>query len=432
METKLGFIAQRAAKEPKVRFNNLMHLVNEEALLANFRMLDRNKAAGVDGVSWQEYNLKAQENIGKLAQQMRDMAYKPQAVKRVYIPKGNGGVRPLGLPAIEDKIVQRTMAGVLTAIYEQDFKDCSYGFRPRRNCHQALKQIGKLINDRPTHHVIEADIKGFFDNISHEKLVTLLKMRVSDTRFLRYIARFIKSGYMEGNILTEAKIGTPQGGNISPVLANIFLHYVLDAWFTREIKPRLKGQSHLVRYCDDFVILVQYKQEAQWILGQMRERFKEFELELNREKTRVVSFGYFERENAKKQNRKPNTFDFLGFTHYCAQTRKGAFKVGRKTSASRFARSSHAIGMWLKAVRNACTLIELWKMLCAKLKGYYQYYGVSENLRSVEAFYRATVKLVYKWTNRRSQKQSFNWEQFNEYLRRYPLPQPRIVHSFYA
>ena len=432
MGTKLGCITQRAAREPKVQFNNLMHLVNEETLLANFRMLDRNKAAGVDGVSWQEYNRKAQENVGKLAQQMRDMAYKPQAVKRVYIPKGNGGVRPLGLPAIEDKIVQRTMAEILTAIYEQDFKDCSYGFRPRRNCHQALRQIGKLINDRPSHHVIEADIKGFFDNISHEKLVTLLKMRVADTRFLRYIARFIKSGYREGNILTEAKTGTPQGGNLSPVLANIFLHYVLDVWFAQEIKPRLKGQSHLIRYCDDFVILVQYKQEAQWILERMRERFKEFALELSREKTRVVSFGYFERENAKKQNRKPNTFDFLGFTHYCTQTRKGAFKVGRKTSTNRRTRSSHAIGVWLKAVRNVLTLTELWKMLCVKLKGHYQYYGVSDNLQSMVAFYRATVKLVYKWINRRSQKQSFNWGQFNEYLRRYPLPRPYIVHSFYA
>jgi len=432
MGTKLGFIAQRAAREPKTRFNNLMHHINKDSLKAYFYKLGRNRAEGVDGISWQEYSKNIDSNIKGLLGRMKNMAYRPQPVKRVYIPKAKNESRPLGLPATEDKIVQKTLAGIMEAIYEQDFHDCSYGFRPKRRCHQALKQVSKLINDRPINHVIEADIKGFFDNISHQKLLDLLKMRIADEKFLRYIVRFIKSGYIEGETLKKAKRGTPQGGNISPMLANIFLHYVLDDWFEKEIKPCLRGQSYLVRYCDDFVILVQYKAEAEQTLQRLRERLKAHELELSEEKTRVLSFGYFERENAKKQQRKPNTFDFLGFTHYCSQTRRKAFKVGRKTSAQRFSRSCRAMGIWLKTERNRLKLKELWKELAIKLKGHYQYYGISDNLRSITQFHRATLRLAYIWFNRRSQKKSFSWQEFTEYLKCYPLPKPRIVYSFYA
>ena len=431
METRLDFIAQRAAKEPKEKFTNLMHHISKGSLRANFYKLGRNRAVGVDGVSWQEYNKEVDSNIEELFGRMKRMGYRPQAVRRVYIPKDKGKSRPLGLPAIEDKIVQKTMVEIMEAIYEQDFHECSYGFRPNKSCHQALKCVSKLINDRPINHVIEADIKGFFDNVPHEKLMELVKIRIADKTFLRYIVRFLKSGYIESAVLQQTKKGTPQGGNISPMLANIFLHYVLDEWFQKQVKPHLKGQSHLIRYCDDFVILVQYKAEGRAILNKVRERLKEYGIELNQTKTKMLSFGYWERQNAKKQQRRANTFDFLGFTHYCSQTRKGVFKVGRKTSVERFSRSYRAIGIWLKSMRNVAKLRYLWKALQIKLTGYYQYYGISDNWRSLVKFYQAILRLIYKWINRRSQKRSFNWEQFAKYLKRYPLPKPRIVYSFY-
>ena len=432
MATKLDFISQCAAKESNLKFRSIMHHINKDSLKASFYELGRNRAPGVDGVSWQEYGKQLNTNIEDLLGRMKLMSYRPQAVRRVYISKGKNSKRPLGLPVIEDKMVQKSMAGVMEAIYEQDFYDCSYGFRPKRGCHQALKAVSKLINDRPINHVIEADIKGFFDNLSHKELMELVRVRITDKTFLRYIVRFLKSGYIESEELKETKKGTPQGGNISPMLANIFLHYVLDEWFEKEIKPSLRGQSYLVRYCDDFVILVQYKAEAQEILNKMRRRLKKYELELNKEKTRVLSFGYYEKENARKQQRRLNTFDFLGFTHYWSQTRKGKFKVGRKTSAKRLSRMCRTIGIWLKLIRNKVKLRKLWKVLQAKLRGHYQYYGVSDNWQSIMMFYRAVLRLVYKWINRRSQKQSFNWEQFTQYLKRYPLPKPCIVHSFYT
>ena len=431
MATKLDFISQRAVRYPMMEFDNIMHHMNGGALKAGFYGLGRNRAVGVDGVSWQEYEEQLDDNIEDVLGRMKRMGYRPKAVRRVYIPKENGDKRPLGILTMEDKMVQKAMVSIMEAIYEQDFHDCSYGFRPKRNCHQAVKAVSKLINDRPINHVIEADVKGFFDNVSHEKLMELIKIRITDKVFLRYIVRFLRSGCMEAGMLKKTRKGTPQGGNISPMLANIFLHYVLDEWFEREVKPGLKGHSHLIRYCDDFVIVAQNKAEADRILSEVRERFREYGMELNQEKTKVMSFGYWEKENARKQQRKPNTFDFLGFTHYCSRTRKGKFKVGRKTSAKRFSRMCHKIGIWLKSVRNMVKLKELWRILQMKLRGHYQYYGVSDNWLSVKMFYRAVLRLVYKWINRRSQKRSFNWEQFTEYLKRYPLPQPRIVHSFY-
>ena len=352
METKLGSIGQRAAREPEMKFNNLIHHINKGSLKANFYRLGRNRAVGADGVSWQEYNKDIDINIEGLLGRMKRMGYRPQAVRRVYIPKDKHTKRPLGIPAIEDKTVQKTMAEIMEAIYEQDFHSSSYGFRPGRNCHQALKRVNDLINFKPINHLIEADIKGFFDNVSHEKLIELIKIRISDEKFLRYLVRFLKAGYIDSGLLEETEQGTPQGGNLSPMLANIFLHYVLDEWFEKEVKPRLKGQCHLVRYCDDFVIFLQYKEEAENAMNQLQGRFREYELELHAKKTRAMSFGRYEQENAKKQQRKANTFDFLGFTHFCTVSRKGKFKVGRRTSAKKFRKSCQAMNQWLRAIRN--------------------------------------------------------------------------------
>ncbi len=430
VETQLSFLSQRAAKEPNKQFHSIMHHVNKEALKANFYKLGRNRAVGVDGVSWREYETNLEKNIEQLFVKMKQMAYRPKAVRRVYIPKGKNGQRPLGIPAIEDKIVQKTMVDILEAIYEQDFYDYSYGFRRQKSCHQALKSVSMLINNNPIHHVIDADIKGFFDNVSHEKLVELLEKRITDKKFLRYVIRFLKSGCMEDGKIHKTNKGTPQGGNISPMLANIFLHYVLDEWFEKEIKPGLRGQSHIVRYCDDFVILVRYKDEAQAIMRKVKERFKEFGLELNEDKTEILSFGFFERENAKKQKRKANTFDFLGLTHYCSETRRGRFKVSRKTSKKRLNESLKSIGKWLKNNRCLLTIRALWEKLIPKIRGHYQYYGVSDNIRSLEKYNYEVTRLIYKWMNRRSQRQSFNWEQFDKYLKCYPLPKPKNYIQF--
>ncbi len=428
---KLHLISQRASREPCIKFNNLMHLVNEGSLEMSFlQWLGRNRAGGIDGVSWEEYGKELNANIKDLLERMRRMGYRPQPTRRVYIPKDKNSRRPLGLPTVEDKMVQKVMSRIMEAIYEQYYLDCSYGFRRRTGCHAALKQVGELINFKPINHVIEADIKGFFDNVPHDKLIELIRKRITDERFLRYIRRFLIAGYKEDDVFYETKKGTPQGGNISPLLANVYLHYVLDEWFEEEIKPHMKGQCYLVRYCDDFVILVQYKAEAEEIMRLMQKRFEEYELELHSEKTGVKSFGRYEKENAKKQQRRMNTFNFLGFTHYCGKSKKGKFKVCRKTASKKFRLACRKMKEWLKEV-SGTKAKDWWKLLVSKLRGHYQYYGVSENFRSMQEFYYRVIWMVFKWMNRRSQKKSFNMAQYNAYLKKFPLPRPRIVHSFY-
>ena len=328
--------------------------------------------------------------------------------------------------------MQKGVAWILEAIYEADFLDCSYGFRPNRSCHQALDAVDKLIMTKPINHVVEADIKGFFDNVPHEWVIKGLQVRIKDPSFLLIIQRFLKAGYMEGGVFVDIEKGTPQGGNLSPMLSNIFLHYVLDLWFEKKIRPQLKGESYLIRFADDFLNLARYQEDARYIEGALRERFKKLSLELHPEKTRVISFGRYERENAERQKRRANTFDFLGFTHYCDKSRKGKFIVGRKTSRKKFRMKCQEMNQWLKAVRNADKVEKWWPILEAKLRGHYEYYGVSGNMRSVNRFYTNTVRLTYKWLNRRSQRKSFNWKGFHQYLERYPLPKPRIVHNMYT
>lgn len=430
METKLGYIAEYAVKHPEAKFTSLMHMVSKETMETEFKHIGRNKAEGIDEVSWQEYARSLEANIEGLLERMKKMEYKPQAARRVYIPKDNGQFRPLGIPAIEDKIVQKCMSRIMGAIYEQDFYECSYGFRPGRSCHQALKVVGELINNEPINHVIEADIKGFFDNVLHSKLMELLRIRINDERFLRYITRFLKAGYVDNGVLVETLRGTPQGGNLSPLLANIFLHYALDEWFEKEVKSLMKGQCCLVRYCDDFVILAQYKTEAEEILSRLKTRLSEYGLELHPDKTSIKSFGRYEEENANRQQRRANTFDFLGITHYCGRSRRGTFKVCRRTSKKRFRKACCMLKEWLKLVIHSDIKL-WWKTLAAKIGGHYQYYGVSENSASINQFRYIVERILYKYLNKRSQKKSFNWEGFKEYLRRFPLPKPYIVHSFY-
>lgn len=425
-------IAGRAQREREVRFNNLAYLLDEEFLKECYNKLERNRAGGIDGVSWQEYGKQLEGNIKRLVERMKAKQYKPQPALRVYIPKDEHSKRPLGLPAVEDKVVQKGIACVLEAIYEQDFLDCSYGFRPGRDCHQALKEINTIFTQEPINHVVEADIKGFFDNVSHKRLMEFLGRRISDPSFLFLIQRFLKAGYVEDGIRYETEDGTPQGGNLSPMLSNIFLHYVLDEWLEKEIKPRMRGVIRLVRYADDFVCMVQYADSAEEVATAMKARFAEYGLELNAEKSRVISFGRYEEENARRQNRKANTFDFLGFTHYCGQSRKGRFLLGRKTSGKKFRKKCGEMNAWLKAVRNVCTVKEWWQVLKAKLTGHYRYYGVSGNFVMIRHHQKRALVLAMKWLNRRSQRKTFSRESYGEYLKQHPLPTPKIAHNFYT
>jgi len=429
---KLALISERAWKEPRYQFTCLAHLLNAGFLKECYNRLGRDRASGIDGVSWKEYGKKLDENLNNLVARMKAKRYKPQPVKRVYIPKNEHEKRPLGLPALEDKIVQKGISRILEAIYEADFLNCSYGFRPARNCHQAINAVDKTIMAKPINHVIEADIKGYFDNVSHDWMMKFLQVRIKDPSFLLLIRRFLKAGYVEAGRIVKTEQGTPQGGNLSPMLSNIFLHYVLDLWFEKKVKLQVRGACYLVRYADDFICMVQYEDDAQHIEQALRERFAKFDLELHPEKTRIISFGRYERENAKRQNRRSNTFDFLGFTHYCDISRRGKFMVGRKTSRKKFRIKCKEMNDWLRRIRNYKKAKEWWPVLQAKLRGHYQYYGVSGNMRSLERFYMLTVRMTLKWLNRRSQRKSFDWEEFEKYLEHYPLLKPRIVHNLYT
>ena len=431
MKTKLDLITKHAAKDKNFKFTSLAHLLNEESLKECFHMLDKRKAAGIDNVTYEEYGQYLNTNIRKLVIKMKEGKYYPQPVKRVYIPKGEGKLRPLGIPALEEKIVQMGVTRILDAIFEPSFLDCSYGFRIGKGCHQALKQIDNIIMTKPVNHIIDADIRSFFDNVEHGWMMRMLEEKIADKNFLRIINRFLKAGVMEEGKLYPTDVGTPQGGIISPTLSNIYLHYVLDLWVEKVIKKETKGFVELVRYCDDFVILVQYKEEAEKILGKLEERFNKFGLDLSKEKTRLIEYGRYARANAEKAGRKPDTFDFLGFTHYCDKSRNGNFKVGRKTKKKKLNAKLKEMNGWLKMVRNLVELKKWWEILKAKIRGHFEYYGVSGNYASIQVFYRRCCELAYKWINRRSQKKSMNWVQFNEYLKQFPLPKPVIRHKLY-
>jgi len=431
MQTKLNLISEIARRDDRCKIDNVAYLLNEANLKECFYMLKQGKAAGIDGIGIEEYEQTLDENLRDLVARMKRQAYHPQPVRRTYIPKANGKLRPLGIPSTEDKIVQMGIARILEAIYEGDFLDFSYGFRPSRNCHQAIERLNTVIMTMPINHVIDADIKGFFDNVDHNWMVKFLGHRISDPNLLRLIARFLKNGYMEEGKFNASDKGTPQGGIVSPILANIYLHYALDLWVERVVKPRCRGTVEIVRYADDFVICVQFKDEAAWILEALKERLGKFSLELAEDKTRIIEFGRYARTNAKKRNEKPATFNFLGFTHYVDISRKGFFKLGRKTDRKKMTAKLKEMKIWLKSVRTI-PIREWWPVLKAKLLGHFRYYGVSGNSRSIGTYHYLTERLVFKWINRRSQKHSMNWSEFSAFLKRYELPKPRIYHNLFT
>jgi len=429
---KLSSISYCAKSDPAFEFLSLSHHLNVEFLKDCYFNLDRNKAVGIDRVSWLEYKEDVDNNLAELVDKLKRKSFKPLPARRVYIPKGNGELRPLGISTIENKIVESAIARILQSIYEADFYDFSYGFRPNKNAHQALKVISDSINFKTVNHIVEADIKGFFDNVDHTMLMDFLKIRIKDTSLIFLINRFLKAGYVDNNSAVSSDLGTPQGSILSPMLANIFLHYVLDKWFNDTVSNHISGYCEIVRYADDYVCLVQFEEDANKILRALHNRFNKYKLQLHPNKTRVFSFGRFEKQNANSKNRKPNTFDFLGFTHYCDKTRKGHFKVGRKTSAKKFRAKAKDLNLWFKHIRNHIQTKDWWKVLSLKLQGHYEYYGISENYLSIFKFYKLAIRLAKKWLDRRSQKRTMSWEYMEKYLGFYPLPKPSIRHSFYT
>jgi RNA-directed DNA polymerase len=433
METELSSLAEKARREKKYRFSNLVYLVNAENLKESFHRLKGDRASGIDGVSLEEYEVNLDANLAHLVAMMKRQAYKPQAVRRTYIPKANGKLRPLGIPTVEDKMVQMCITRILEAIYEADFIGTSYGFRKERSCHRAIAAVSNIITARPVSYVIDADIKGFFDNVNHDWMMECLRQRIADESLLRLIKRFLISGYLEAGVFHDTEKGTPQGGVISPMLANIYLHYVLDLWLTKVVKKQMRGFVEIIRYADDFVICVQYKDEAETILRMLKERLGKFGLELAPDKTRIVEFGRFAEDNTKKRGGgKPGTFSFLGFTHFCTKSRKGRFKVGRMTDRRKLAGKVKEINLWLKSVRNAVRLETWWKMLTSKMLGHYRYFGVSENSRGISNHRHLVKRLAYKWINRCSQRKSMNWLEFESYCQRHGFPSARLYVNLYG
>jgi len=427
VETKLHRIAEKARNEPGFKFTSLYHLLDEELLRECFKRLRKDAAAGIDEMTKELYAANLDANLLNLIDRLHRMAYIPQPVRRKYIPKpGSTKQRPLGIPCFEDKLVQAGLVRILQAVYEEDFIEDSYGFRPARSCHKALIALSDTVEDNPVNYIVEADIKGFFDNVNQEWLLKFLAHRIEDKRIQRMVKRFLKAGVAEDGSVTVSDEGTPQGGVISPLLANIYLHYVLDLWFEKVFRKSCTGYARLIRYADDFVVCFQYKSEAEKFRNALGERLDKFGLEVEPTKTRVLEFGRFAVEHAAKRGTKPETFDFLGLTHYCGRSRNGKrFRMKRVTARKRFAAKLRVFKEWLKKARIMKTK-DLWEIAKAKLRGHYNYYGVTDNLRGIERFGHEVKMLLFKWLNRRGKRHCLNWERFDVMLKRFPLPIPRI------
>ncbi len=413
----IKYFAQR-----NIKVENLIHFVNKETLKEQHLKQQKNKASGIDKITKEEYGINLEERIDNLINRMKKFSYKPLPVRRTYIPKANGKLRPLGIPAYEDKLVQGVMADILNEIYECKFHECSYGFRPNRNCHQAIREINQRIMINKVNYILDCDIKGFFDNVNHEWLMRFLGHDIKDKAFLRYINRFLINGYIEEKSFYKTDKGTPQGGLISPILANVYLHYVLDLFFDRYIKPRLKGEAYLVRYADDFLIMFQYESEAKRVYQLLIKRLKQFGLEMEQEKTRILPFGRF--KGTKE------TFDFLGFMHYNGTTSTGKYTVGHKMSKKKKKLKHQAITKWIKEHR-ARKFIETIQLLNKKLTGLYAYYGINGMLDELYKIYYHTLYALRSSIFRRSQRR-LSIKTFNKILQRVPINKPKIYKDIWC
>ena len=415
MERELGDIRYLSRTHKKLQ--SLMNRVSAESIKAAHRKQESGKATGIDGIAKAEYGEKLNENAADLIERMKKFSYKPLPVRRTYIPKADGKLRPLGIPAYEDRLVQSVMADILSDIYEERFLDYSYGYRPDRSQHDAVKIINDTIMGKKAGYVLEADIKGFFDNVDHEWLMKFLGNDIEDKNFLRYVKRFLIAGIMEDGEYRESEKGTPQGGLISPILANVYLHYVLDLWFDRVLKKECKGEVYYIRFADDFLLIFQYESEAKQALDALRERLRKFGLELSEEKTRIIPFGRY--KGGK------DDFDFLGFTFYNTTTMTGKYRTGIRTSKKKMKVKRQVIKAWLWEQIHK-PIAETMKKLAVKVKGHYNYYGVNGNSKMLYNFWVYVKYVCWKAINRRSQKRSMKTNIF-ERIWTYYIPPPRLT-----
>ena len=393
-----------------------MHYVNRETLIKQHDRQQANKASGIDGITKEEYDKNLSSNIDNLLDRMKKFSYKPKPVRKTYIPKSNGKLRGLGIPCYEDKLVQGAMADVLNEIYENIFLKCSYGFRPRRNCHQAISQINWLIMTKKVNYILDADIKGFFDNIDHDIMMMFLEHEIADKNFLRYIRRFLQAGIFEDYKYYESDKGTPQGGLISPILANVYLHYVLDNWFN-VIKKELKGEVYLIRYADDFVVMFQYEETAKQFYKMLIERMRKFKLELAEDKTRILPFGRFKGTDEE--------FNFLGFTFSNSKTLTGQYRPNIKTNKKKLKQKFEVVKKWMHDNMHG-PIIDVGLSIRKKIIGHYAYYGINGNYSSLVKYYKYVKYTWYYTLRKRGQKNKIKYIDFLRIWNYLEIPKPRI------
>lgn len=423
--TKQERIAMLAKQSPEMCFTSLNHHIDLDWLREAFRQTRKDGAVGIDDQTWAGYEVGLDANLASLLTRAKSGSYFAPPVRRAYIPKGNGETRPIGIPCLEDKVLQRAVVMLLEPIYEQDFLDCSYGFRPKRSQHMAISALWNQISSTGGGWVLEIDIRKFFDTLDKAKLRELIEQRVGDGVIKRLIGKWLNAGVMESGSVTFSESGSPQGGVISPLASNVYLHYVLDQWFETEVKPILRGRASMVRFADDAVLVFTNETDARSVMAALHKRFGKYGLSLHPDKTRITSFC-----RPREHHEEPETFDFLGFTHYWGESHQGRLVLKRKTAKDRQARAIKKISEWCREHRHF-SLPEQHKELSSKLRGHYQYYGVTGNMRCLQNFRSIASRTWRKWLSRRSQRACMPWSKFNLLLKRYSLPKAWLPHSVF-
>ncbi len=426
MATNLKWIGEKARKEPDLVFTSLYHHITDvDNLRACYGSLEANKATGVDGVTKQQYGRDLENNLQDLSERLGRMSYRPGAKRRSYIPKaGSAKGRPLGISNLEDKIVEASVKRSLEPIFDSVFEDSSYAYRPERSQHQCLDALGHTIQQKRINHMVETDIKSFFDQVNHQWMVKFLRHRIGDERVIRLIIRMLKSGIMEDGLVKARERGTPQGSILSPLLSNVYLHYVMDLWFSRRVKPQAKGEAYYVRFADDFVACFEHHEDAQGFRQRLEDRLEGFGLQVAEEKTRIIEFGRFARQSAYKRGAKPEEFTFLGFTHFCGKTRRGYFKLKRRTSRKKLGKALREFTDW--AIRARCVMRkgEMLRAARSRVIGHLGYYAITDNTERCSYYVYRTTRILFKWLNRKSQRRAYTWAGFNQALiwARWPKP----------